>query len=247
MQPPERSYIIWFSQRTGSTLLAAALHNTRLEGTRQGGVPGEHLNGQNPATFTLSDLHALWQSGTGGGGLFAMKYGPSRNMADWTEAFRRVLELPQHASAPEVWNTTFPNCRHVFVTRRNRVRLAVSWWRAIVSGEWHRALDSESPAPDIADRYDFAAIDHLFAESALREATIEDFFAAADAVPLTVVYEDFIRDYAGTVARVLDHLGLERPATLPPPAFGQMADALSEEWAQRFRSERQAGWDNPAW
>ena len=242
MQPPERSYIIWFSQRTGSTLLAAA-----LQGTRLGGVPGEHLNGRDPATFTLADLHALWQVGTGTDGLFAMKYGPSRNMADWIEAFRRVLELPQHASAPEVWNTAFPGCRHIFSTRRNRVRLAVSWWRAVVSGEWHRAQGGESTAPDIADRYDFAAIDHLFAESALREATIEDFFAAATISPLTVVYEDFIRDFAGTVSSVLVYLELERPATLQPPAFQQMADARSEEWAQRFRTERQAGWDNPAW
>ena len=50
MQPPERSYIIWFSQRTGSTLLAAA-----LEITKQCGVPHEHLNGNDPATFTLTN------------------------------------------------------------------------------------------------------------------------------------------------------------------------------------------------
>ncbi len=247
MQPPERSYIIWFSQRTGSTLLAAALQSTRLDGTRQGGVPNEHLNGKDPAAFTLADLHALWQSGTDTTGPFAMKYGPSRDMADWTAAFRRVLELPQHTSAPEVWNAAFPNCRHVFITRRNRVRLAVSWWRAIVSGEWHRAHNQAPPTSELTDRYDFAAINHLFTECALREATIEDFFSAARIVPLTVVYEDFIRDYKGTVGSVLAHLGLEKPDIIRPPAFQQMADALSEDWAQRFREERQADWSNPAW
>ena len=240
MQPPQRSYIIWFSQRTGSTLLAAALGAVA-------GIPGEHLNGKDPATFTLSDLQALWQSGTTPDGLFGLKYGPSHNMADWTEAFRRVMELPQEASTPEVWATTFPDCRHIFITRRNRVRLAVSWWRAIVSGEWHRAHGQVPQTADLADRYSFEAINHLFAESALREATIEDFFAAANILPLTVVYEDFIRDYGGTVRGVLAHLVLERPNVIQPPAFQKMADALSDDWAQRFREERQAGWSNPAW
>lgn len=240
MQPPERSYIIWFSQRTGSTLLAAALGDIA-------GIPGEHLDGKDPTTFTLSDLHALWRSGMAPDGLFALKYGPSRNMADWTGAFRRVLELPQEASVPEVWAAAFPRCRHMFMTRRNKVRLAVSWWRAIVSGEWHR-VNNEAPLTiDLTDRYSFAPINHLFAECALREATIEDFFAAADVVPLTVVYEDFARDYQGTVRGVLAHLGLEGPEIMQPPAFQKMADALSDDWAQRFREERQEGWDNPAW
>ena len=242
MQPPERSYVIWFSQRTGSTLLAAA-----LEITKQCGVPHEHLNGNDPATFTLTNLHTLWQGGSTSNGLFALKYGPSRNMADWTMAFRRVLELPQEASAAEIWAATFPNCRHIFMTRRNKVRLAVSWWRAIVSGEWHCAYGQAPQTADLADRYSFDAIHHLFAECVLREAAIEDFFAASNILPLTVVYEDFIRDYEGTMRGVLAYLGLERPNSVQPPAFQKMADALSDDWTQRFREERQAGWSNPAW
>jgi trehalose 2-sulfotransferase len=242
MQPPKRSYIIWFSQRTGSTLLAAALEATHL-----GGVPSEHLNGQHPATFTLADLHALWQSGTDATGLFALKYGPSRDMADWTEAFRRVLDIPQGISAAEVWAAAFPNCRHIFMTRRNRVLLAVSWWRAIMSGEWHREHGAAPQPGDVADRYDFGALDHLFAESSLREATTEDHFAAADIVPLNVVYEDFIRDYEGTVRGVLAHLGLDSGVPIQPPVYDKMADDISAQWAERYRQEKQAGWSNPAW
>lgn len=242
MQPPQRSYIIWFSQRTGSTLLAAA-----LEATGVAGVPGEHLNARDPATFTLDDLHAVWQSGTDGAGLFALKYGPSRTMTDWTHAFRRVLQLPQEASAPAIWAATFPRCRHVFMTRRNRVQLAASWWRAILSGEWHREHGAALLVADVADGYDFGALDHLFAESSLREATIEDHFAAAGIVPLTVVYEDFIRDYEGTVRGVLGWLGLDAGGPMAPPVYSKMADALSSQWAERYRQEKQAGWSNPAW
>lgn len=32
-----------------------------------------------------------------------------------------------------------------------------------------------------------------------------------------------------------------------PPHFIRLADQLSEEWVQRFREERQQGWQNRGW
>ncbi len=242
--PPARSYIIWFSQRTGSTLLASALAGTGVAGT-----PGEWLNDRDPAALAVAELQAIWQGGATPDGVFGLKYGPSQgNFAAWTQVFRRVLGLSAHLSVPEVWAATFPGCHHVFMTRRNKVRLAVSWWRAIQSGEWHRPSGEVALAADLEGRYSFEAIDHLFAEASLREAMIEDFFEEAGLTPMTVVYEDFIRDYAGTIRQVLGFLGLDAPeVAVPPPTFEKLADASAEAWVQRFRQERQAGWPNPAW
>ena len=58
------------------------------------------------------------------------------------------------------------------------------------------------------DAYRFDAIAHLLLEACLREAAIQEFFTEGGIVPLTIVYEDFIADYAGTVQRVLDFLGV---------------------------------------
>lgn len=84
---------------------------------------------------------------------------------------------------PDVWQAMFPNSRHLYMTRRNKVRLAVSWWRAIVSGEWHRRHGQAPQDGDLQGRYSFDAINHLFAECSLREAAIEEFFAEGASCP----------------------------------------------------------------
>jgi LPS sulfotransferase NodH len=68
-------------------------------------------------------------------------------------------------------------------------------------------------------------------------------------VPLTVVYEDFVADYYGTVRRVLNFLrrGQSQNVTIAPPFYERLADEVSEEWVQRFRKERQEGWKTTGW
>jgi len=82
----------------------------------------------------------------------------------------------------------------------------------------------------------------------MREAAIQEFFNEGGIVPLTIVYEDFIKDYERSIRTVLDFLELDSDkAAMKSPHFVQLADALSEEWVQRFREERQHGWQNRAW
>jgi LPS sulfotransferase NodH len=82
----------------------------------------------------------------------------------------------------------------------------------------------------------------------MREAGIQQFFSEGNIVPLTIVYEDFIQEYEGTVRKVLDFLELDTMSFgVPAPALAPTADGLSEEWIQRFREERQKGWQNRGW
>ncbi|MBM7568584.1 Stf0 family sulfotransferase [Paenibacillus sacheonensis] len=243
MTVTKQSYTIWFSQRTGSTLLNRALASTGVAGD-----PSEwlHMDHADPAAFTREQLEERWKCGTTPNGVFGLKIGFEQR---WIDAFRVMFELPPHASRAEVWSTAFPNCsKHIYMTRRNKVRLAVSWWRAIVSGEWHREFGQAPKEHDIADRYKYDAIHHLIFESSMREAAIEDFFSESDIVPLTIVYEDFIQDYEGTVRRVLEFL--EVPAddvTIAPPSLDKLADEVAEEWVQRFREESQKEWEVKSW
>jgi LPS sulfotransferase NodH len=134
------------------------------------------------------------------------------------------------------------------MTRRNKVRLAVSWWKAIQSHEWHRERGARPEDADLADAYSFDAISQLFAESVMREAGVAAFLSEARIAPLTIVYEDFVLDYEGTVRRVLEHVGLDASAVaIAAPAYEKLADELSERWVQRFRHERQRGWQHRGW
>ncbi|CAG7614221.1 Stf0 family sulfotransferase [Paenibacillus allorhizosphaerae] len=243
MTRPTLSYTIWFSQRTGSTLLNYALASTGVAGD-----PSEwlHFQHKDPATFKREDMEKIWKYGTTPNGVFGIKIGFEQR---WIDAFRAMFELPVDASRAEVWSTAFPNCsKHIYMTRRNKVRLAVSWWRAIVSGEWHRNFGEKPQLLDIADKYNYEAIQNQLFQSTMCEAAIEDFFSESSIEPLTIVYEDFIQDYEGTVKRVLAFLGI--PAdhiTVAPPALDKLADDVAEQWVQRFREESQKGWKHIRW
>ncbi len=249
LSPPETIYAIWFSQRTGSTLLCHALKSTGVAG-----IPAEWL--EDPAWQAAGDpaafLQDLWKKGSTENGVFGLK-------VSYYEPFiSRFLEFLEHLPGDQVgdqtrgalWAGAFPGCRHIFMTRRNKVRLAVSWWKAIQSGEWHRLRrEKGNPQPKVSkDAYSFDAIHHLLVESVLREAGIQAFFSEAGIQPLTIVYEDFIADYEGTVNRVLDFIGVvNQEVKIVQPPLVKMADEVSEFWVQRYRQEQQVGWDNLGW
>ncbi|GAB1155123.1 Stf0 family sulphotransferase [Paenibacillus illinoisensis] len=243
MNKPSQSYTIWFSQRTGSTLLSEALGSTGVAGK-----PGEwlHFQHKSPETLKHADLEQIWEMGTTPNGVFGIKINFEQR---WIDAIRKLYQLPSETPRAEVWSTGFPNCtKHIYMTRRNKVRLAVSWWRAIVSGEWHRQHGAQAEEKDIADQYHFDAIKHLLVESSMCEAAIEDFLSESGIVPLTIVYEDFVQYYEGTVRKVLEYLDLSSAnVTVAPPAFDPIADDISEQWVQRFREDCQKGWENTRW
>lgn len=250
---PKLSYTIWFSQRTGSTLLCRALQSTGIAGK-----PGEWLNCYTPSDFNLLDKYQLrnyaelqqrlWQLGTTSNGVFGLK------VAVFEPYFSKILDTfkqfpgcdSKANNRVEIWNNAFPNCKHIYITRRNKVRLAVSWWKAIQSQEWHREQGKLPLAADLRDKYCYEAIDHLFAECSMREAAIQEFFAESSIVPITIVYEDFILAYEETIKNLLNCLELPNAqnVSINPPQLQKLADDISEEWVQRFRQERQKGWDN---
>lgn len=238
---PQQSYTIWFSQRTGSTLLDYALSSTEVAGR-----PHEWLTFRDPNTITKEDLEYVWQQGTTPNGVFGLK---TSFDSEWIRVFRNLYGVSEGASRATVWSEAFPNCnKHIYMTRRNKVRLAVSWWRAIVSGEWHRQSGEKPQEHDIADKYNFDAINHLFTECSFREAAIEDFLSEEGIIPLTIVYEDFILDYRGTVMKVFEFLNIPSDnVEIASPALERLADDVTEQWVRRFRQERQKDWERKAW
>ena len=262
---PRLSYTIWFSQRTGSTLLCRALQSTGIAGN-----PSEWLNASDLLDkYQLSSYaelqQRLWQLGTTSNGVFGVKTGV------YEPYFGQIIDTfkqfpgcnPESNNRVEVWENAilgalprapyvdaglhrFPNHKHIYMTRRNKVRLAVSWWKAIKSEEWHRQAGQAPVADNLKNKYSYRAIAHLFAECSMREAAIQEFFAEGSIVPLTIVYEDFVLAYEATMRNILDYIEIpdsEKVAIANPP-LQKLADDVSEEWVQRFRKDRQKGWKN---
>jgi LPS sulfotransferase NodH len=248
---PNLSYTIWFSQRTGSTLLCKA-----LEATGVAGLPNEWFNCQPDLLkdFKLPN-HAelekyLWEAGSTPNKIFGNKhsfYEP--HFSKLIETLRQFPSCPPHeTNRARIWEYVFPHHRHIFMTRRNKVRLAVSWWQAIKSDEWHRLPNESKKQIDLSDAYSFDAINHLYNECSMREAGIQEFFTEGNITPLTIVYEDFIQGYEQTIRTVLDYLHLNADSiNITPPPLSPTADSVSEEWVQHFRLESQNGWTNKGW
>jgi len=193
-----------------------------------------------PDAAALRDT--LWRAGTTPNGVFGAKYSITEPRHGQITALFATLD----ASAP--WAAVFPRCQHVVMTRRDKLRLAVSWWRAIQSGEWHRpdrdaptvvaGQSPPAPPPDLVERYDRSAVDALIREAGEREAAIHDQLARWGAVPHTIVYEDLIGRFEPTLRELLAFLDLPAPSVLPAPAFAPLADAVSETWVERHHSGR---------
>jgi trehalose 2-sulfotransferase len=245
---PKLSYTIWFTQRTGSTLLCKALEKTQIAG-----IPHEWLytwlDGQSvdePAELQMR----LWKNGSTSNGVFGLKHSfHEPHFTELIKTFRQFPDCPaEENNRVKIWEYAFPNHKHIFMTRRNKVRLAVSWWKAIKTEEWH-LLSGEQPGSfDLTNAYSFESIDHLYCECSMREAGIQEFFSEEHITPLTLVYEDFIEEYEQTIRNVLKFLGLHASSTdIPAPHFSPTADDVSEKWVQRFREERQKDWKNRGW
>ncbi|MEO1193104.1 MAG: Stf0 family sulfotransferase [Pseudomonadota bacterium] len=244
------SYTIWFTQRVGSTWLCDLLSRTGVAGR-----PGEHLNfatveeafnlfGTEDHSEILAKVLAL---GSTANGVFGIKQGYSRSgfAAALTVINPNWMNWQEQPSIM-AWESAFPCHRHIFLTRRNKLRLAVSWWKAIKTNEWHRRYGQKPTEVDLDDAYDAIAIRQLLNEAVAREAGISEMMSAAGVVPLTLVYEDILRDPQRAVDQALDHIGLPR-SELVQSNLQPLADELSEKWVQEFRGDLQKGWPNQGW
>ena len=114
---------------------------------------------------------------------------------------------------------------------------AVSRLKAEVSGTWH--LGFEAADHPVAPHYDFARIKGFGQEAATDNASWRDYFRHHQITPLHLTYEALAEDPTGVAKQAMRFLGLQPDAPLTA-ANRRMADAVSAEWAQRFRAEAAA-------
>ncbi len=162
------------------------------------------------------------------------------------DLIRKAAQLPKYlgsqAQPQELLADIFPNLHYIWLTRRNKIRQAVSLRRALQTRVWisFRTRENVEPRPAF---YDVAKIHRSLQYLLMQEAEWQEFFTGAKVTPLTVVYEDFVNEQEQTIARVLDFLGVERPDALRlfKPFLMKQADSESEEWVRRYHEDSRNG------
>jgi trehalose 2-sulfotransferase len=251
---PRLSYLVASSARSGSTLLCRALTDMGVAGR-----PEEYFLTGPPEAFPPG--WTFWEDG-----IFARPHGAMSREEYLDLVFRlgttpngvfgaklmwnyvphvleKLWELPRFAGLDQVatFHALFPNLRVIRLTRRDRVRQAVSWARAAQDGVWV-VSDTEPPAPSgepVYDREFISGLEGLLVEAERGWPTL---CAELGVTPFDVVYEDLVDPaiYADTVRSVLVHLGLDDPddpaIAIPPPRTHRQSDSLNDDWVYRYTS-----------
>ena len=204
----------------------------------------QSIQGKSKEATYKARRQKIWDIGSTPNGVFGVKHAYHFTYDNsMHEELSRLTRTPKAAIHSEAfWADTFPNCKHIFMTRRNKYRQAVSWWKAIKDEIWHlKAGESHRHKAEFYEQnYVLPAFKTLLQGIMLKEAAAEAYFQRHRITPLSVVYEDFIREPHAEIQRVVDYL--EIPYTklkVGEFSLSKTSDELSEQWLQRLREDIQ--------
>ncbi|MBI2835571.1 MAG: glycosyltransferase [Acidobacteria bacterium] len=165
---------------------------------------------------------------------------------DFEVVLRRLRQLPELRSLTELdaLRAVFPKPLFLFLTRADKLRQAISLYRAEASNVWHRYDDGRSyvtprRAP-VEPEYDYAGIRRALERVARADMAWRDFFRRNGIQPLEMTYEAVSASLSGTVGRILEWLGQEVPAERlgrVRSKYVKLADAKTEEWVRRYQRD----------
>ena len=246
--PPPHAYWICCTARSGSSLLCQILTATGVAGR-----PDEYFFWENmPAQAKPWGLAARWRitdlreyltqslrHGTTPNGWFGVKMAPALYLDTFVGELRKLPEYSDPAlPTRELLGRFLPDLRFVYLTRRDKLRQAISWVKASQSNLWRSDQDVE---PQGAARYEFESIDAQITQISLAESLWQQLFSDWGVRPLTLVYEDFLHDHEGMAARVLEFLGIRDAYTYAAETvtLERLGDRATETWAARYLREKQ--------
>ena len=219
-----KSYIVASSERSGSTLLAMLLWQTGFLG-----APWEYLNFDSEMRFMVARLQpesigdyirTVIACRTSPNGVFGLK-------AHYHHFIGVLREFPDLLRA-------MPLLRFVVIERDDKVAQAVSLARAIQTNAW-----SSYAIPSRIPEYDRALIEQCLRKVQLQVDGWSQWLEQSRQTPRVVHYEDLVRDPATVTADVIafiDPPGQGDAPVIELPMVERQADAVSAEWAQRFRT-----------
>lgn len=248
------SYVICTSPRSGSTLLCKLLAATGVAGVPQSyfHMPSlaewmaDHDIAQQPAEPERDLLRRIFDAamtaGRGGTGLFGLRL-QRQSFAFFLEKLG-VLH-PGEANDADRFAAAFGRVLFIHLTRRDKVGQAVSFVKAQQTGLWHAAPDGTELERLSAPRdpvYDAAEIGTWHRRMTEYDRDWDAWFRREGVAPLRLTYEALAEDPQGILRTVLSGLGLDPDrANGVVPGVKRLSDAVSRDWAARFRAAAGAG------
>lgn len=183
------------------------------------------------------DRYLDWalQAGTTPNGVFGAKlmWG---YLGDFVQLLRGIDGL-HGLAVPELLGRVFPGLRYVQITREDKVRQAVSLWRAVQTQAWRQTANG-GERTEVEPVFSFRAINYLVRLLTAHDASWDAYFLGLGEQPLKISYEELAAAPGESIARVLAHLDLDRGAAraIDSPGMQAQADERSEDWVRRVHA-----------
>ncbi|WP_321965429.1 Stf0 family sulfotransferase [Paraburkholderia sp. J7] len=250
---PTATYVICTNPRSGSWLLSEGLTSTSLAGK-----PREWFN-----ILEEQQHRARWRMDTSTDLSFAKYLNIARAESTTSNGisgiklhFYQLAELPRKMdafgslhdlAAPNLMTALFPRAKYVWLTRRDKVRQAISFVLAARTGEWWSMDGAATPntgeGRNTDPEYDPYAIARREQALVENDSKWRCYFEENHIAPLIIYYEDLVSDYPGTIRSVLKWLGVPNAnaVPVPPPRLKRQSNARNEEWIVRYEAFKCGG------
>jgi trehalose 2-sulfotransferase len=168
-----------------------------------------------------------------------------------------LRNVPAYRDVPlaELLPTVFPDLTFVRVVRANKVRQAVSLWKAVQTANWREEQASSAAGSIEADgsppyrsfieehrpqlRFHYKAINHLLEQLLIEEASWDAFFEHSGIRPILVLYENFASSYEQSTLNLLERMDLSVPEDFEfAPAMKRQSDGINDDWTRRYSDLR---------
>ena len=229
------TYIIASVPRSGSTLLARLLWDTGWVGS-----PKEYLNpmqlrdwevrlGRSPSRWLHGRLHGAavgaivgrgWSERRLAGHLERVRC--RRSSGGWFGLKLHHHHFVRYGGLSFV-DRVLPGARWLRISRRDRLGQAISWQRALESGQWAAWQPTGEPV-----RYRRSRIQQRLA--AIEQAETGWDRALEDRPVWQVTYEALVEDPRATLQSALNWLDVDRLVDEPQLPMRRQADAVTAEW-----------------
>jgi trehalose 2-sulfotransferase len=252
MSLPLQSYIICCTPRSGSHLLAGGLDSSGIAGHPNERFPrlsstsshspsqADRLVTQPPPESSYDHeldseyVRSVIKQGMTQNGVF----GITIHWFQLNDAVRRIHSyLGTFDVNPfDTLSSVFPNLSYIWLRRRDKIAQAVSWYKAIQTGQYVALADEPEQVLTNEIVFDFKAIKTYW--SALRsfDNGWNYFFSSNRVDHFTVDYEDLTANYAPTVRAVLRYLKLnDAMISIGAPLHRKQSNQQSREWTEKFR------------
>lgn len=210
----EKTYLILFTGRTGSTLLTKLMEQTGLSnapdeyfteafiGYQQRFLPDDN----DPRTYLTHAARTYGRGGVFGAEIDSMRLRWMEDIFDFSGIFPA-------STTPYVW-----------MTRTDIVSQAFSFVSALMSGRWHIVEGTGQIGLGATD-HDQVIRDEKIWNHILKvireEQGVEAFLARQQITPFRVSYEEFVADKILTVSRIMRHVGIDMPPEMAERLAGQ--------------------------